>query len=284
MSVVKVKPEVLQVLNASDWETTKLVSVSILLWTHCPLFPLSPPAFSLPPVHPGKQSRSEGWINKGVKVEHNSLRSAFSGTLTQRKRERRTHNMTTYSTLRPRNTHRNVKLTCAERHMHLFEHYWGDEMRRGGDIERENKIHTSKRSCLRVGGKTRRKGGVRKGGDWGWKGEGRARATWGGMPKAVKLTMVPYSLWFLLSSLQIISLSLFVISLLFSFVPSQTPSFTVSPHSFYSLSLSLYLLSSPWPLSSLYFSFLLLSPLPFPLSPFILRPLIWMIWKNCLLD
>lgn len=85
--------------------------------------------------------------------------------------------------------------------MHLFKHYWGDEMRREGDIPRENNpyIPSSKCPCLRVGGQ-------KKGGKGKWREEeiggeeGRARATWGGMPKAVKLTMVPYSLWFLLSS------------------------------------------------------------------------------------
>lgn len=73
------------------------------------LFLLRPPSLSLSPSTPSSlanKSESEGWINKGGKVEHNSPRSVFSGTLTQRKGSTRTNDNTIYiKTL----THINVR-------------------------------------------------------------------------------------------------------------------------------------------------------------------------------
>lgn len=143
-----------------------------LQFTCLPLFLLHPLSLSFHPVHSGKQSGSEGWINKGVKVEHNSLRSAFSGTLTQRNTQTHAHANTIYiKTL----TH-----TCI-----LLVHYWGDEMRRGG--VREKTIHTSHHlhaPALEWEGHEERERGSEE-----WRRlrkkeegrvDGRARATWGG--------------------------------------------------------------------------------------------------------
>lgn len=81
---------ILSFLNARAGETSEIsiYFLSPLKRTHINSaaipFLLNPLSLSFHPVHPGKHRGSEGWINKGVKVEHNSLRSAFSGTLTQR--------------------------------------------------------------------------------------------------------------------------------------------------------------------------------------------------------
>lgn len=95
------------------WQTVSSLFLTLSLIF---LFSLTP-SFSLSfhPVHPGKHSGSEGWINKGGKVEHNSLRSAFSGTLTQRN---------TQYPERPWHTLANVRqrATCFP-----LTHYWGDE-------------------------------------------------------------------------------------------------------------------------------------------------------------
>lgn len=130
-----------------------LLSVSALLWTCsvCPAFFSYALLLSLSPSTPSSlanKSESEGWINKGGKVEHNSPRSVFSGTLTQRKGSTRTNDNTIYiKTL----THINVRpvwLQCA------------DKMRRG-DTEGQQSLHAI--ICMHVGAGGR--GGVKKGGD-----------------------------------------------------------------------------------------------------------------------
>lgn len=68
-------------------KTIVLNSVARPSWT---LF-VSPPILS----NLATTVRAKGWINKRVKVEHNSLRSAFSRTLTQRNTRAHTHSPST---------------------------------------------------------------------------------------------------------------------------------------------------------------------------------------------
>lgn len=138
---------ILSFLNARAGETSEIgiyiLSPLKLIHINSAAIPslLNPLSLSFHPVHPGKHRGSEGWINKGVKVEHNSLRSAFSGTLTQR------------------NTQAHIHLHKATvTHTHTNAHacfLWMTAMgRRGKETQRENNpyIPSSACSCLRVGG------------------------------------------------------------------------------------------------------------------------------------
>lgn len=203
---------ILSFLNARAGETSEIsiyfLSPLKLTYINSAAIPflLNPLSLSFHPVHPGKHRGSEGWINKGVKVEHNSLRSAFSGTLTQRNTQAhmRLHKATVT------NTHRHSQI-----HMHAsYEWLWrGDGTRR----RREKTIHTSHHlhapalgweghEQARKGSEIKEVGGGRR--------DGRMRTMWGVLYENAKCSH-RISQWSLFPPFRFPFFSLFSFPLLF---------------------------------------------------------------------
>lgn len=287
--------------NARANKNECLPSVSTLLWTHslqftCPLFPLTPffLSHSIPSILANRVG-AKGELIKEWKWNTTPWGLPFLGRW-HRESHRRSYKAQQHNLDKdPVTITQTYRLTNAKSHMHTsyaLLGWWDGKRRRHS----EKTIHTSHH--LHAGWE-----GLEEGGEVGWRakeikeggegrGDGSVRTTWAGMHGECRTrrwnSVVPYSLWFLLSS-PFLSFHFLPSPFLFFYPLSHFLSspFLSSSVSCFSFVISAHFLSPL--LCSTFFSSLLsshfFSPFSPPLSSLLSSPFIsfhlssqWIVW------